>query len=453
MDPATTNVLLITANVGSMFEDPERMLKMWLGEFLKQVHSCQPDFLAVHCQEVGGKNYEESMHYVNDFIKAILSNDALDCYDKTRVFLDEDFTAADKFTALGNLYFIHESVKNVQMYDFIESKFVSINGKEVLSGNIESVSLKEKAKFPKDFFPECKWSRKGFIRTRWSINSTQFDIINIHLFHDASNLISMEASPSTYVANRRRALEYTINRIASDQHENVPFFMFGDFNFRLDTQLLVKRLTEKTVMHSTLNKRNELSKLVYRDSNNTNRTVLTIEKKAFDHHEKHDEIFNSYMKWLHEYDNELDYFRDRVHEFELDFPPSYPFSEDTDDGCSYMKTRCPAWCDRIIMSHDAIELMPKQSEAVYNMIGPTTCMGDHKPIYLHFKMKQGAARVPPSTRDITTPSINSEELYYSDHTTAHVPSTQVRITHIENTKYIHVRRQGSRVRVFRETSV
>ena len=74
----------------------------------------------------------------------------------------------------------------------LECTFIPVNGKEVHSGNIEAVTTKEKAKFPQEFFPECKWSRKGFLRTRWSISGTVFDLINIHLFHDASNFIAME---------------------------------------------------------------------------------------------------------------------------------------------------------------------------------------------------------------------------------------------------------------------
>lgn len=73
-----------------------------------------------------------------------------------------------------------------------EGNFVPVNGQEVHSGNIEAVTTKEKAKFPQDFFPECKWSRKGFLRTRWSLGGTVFDLINIHLFHDASNFVAME---------------------------------------------------------------------------------------------------------------------------------------------------------------------------------------------------------------------------------------------------------------------
>lgn len=33
------------------------------------VHTYKPHFLALHCQEVGGKNYEASMSHVDSFVK------------------------------------------------------------------------------------------------------------------------------------------------------------------------------------------------------------------------------------------------------------------------------------------------------------------------------------------------------------------------------------------------
>ncbi|GBP35645.1 Type I inositol 1,4,5-trisphosphate 5-phosphatase [Eumeta japonica] len=45
-------------------------------------------------------------------------------------------------------------------------------------------------------FMACKWSRKGFLRTRWMIRGTAVEFVNIHLFHDASNLVAMEPFPS-----------------------------------------------------------------------------------------------------------------------------------------------------------------------------------------------------------------------------------------------------------------
>ncbi len=85
----------------------------------------------------------------------------------------------------------------------------SLGAFQVLSGNIENVSIKEKAKFPQEFFPDVsvlcqtcdslawlcnligqlwavykrvhfvgflfqfKWSRKGFLRTRWNLCNRQ----------------------------------------------------------------------------------------------------------------------------------------------------------------------------------------------------------------------------------------------------------------------------------------
>lgn len=87
---------------------------------------------------------------------------------------------------------------------------------------------------------QCKWSRKGFLRTRWSINGTVVDMINIHLFHDASNFVAMETYPSVYCKNRRRALEHTLQRFHNDQNGKAPYFVFGDFNFRTDTESVIK---------------------------------------------------------------------------------------------------------------------------------------------------------------------------------------------------------------------
>ncbi|ELU03856.1 hypothetical protein CAPTEDRAFT_131585 [Capitella teleta] len=373
-----TKVLLVTANVGSIFEDPEKMLKMWLAEFLATVKRLEPDFLAVHCQEVGGKNYEESMQHVNQFIKTLLASDGMQSFDKARIFLDEDFTAVDKFTALGNLYFIRDTVTNIHIWDYEGLEFVPVVGKEVLSGNIEGVTIKEKAKFPQEFFPDFKWSRKGFIRTRWNICNTIFDLINIHLFHDASNIIAMETSPSVYSENRRRTLIHTLKRFETDDYTKHPFFLFGDFNFRLDTHDLIKKLTDKAIAQQTLGKKNEVSKIMY-TANDNGKVVLTIGKKDFDHMNHNNVFSNNNGQWLLKYDREPSAYKDCLSEHEIMFPPSYPFSEDVSEGASYMKTRCPAYCDRIMFTDSTKDLLYDDGQTPeYNMIGSNVCMGDHK---------------------------------------------------------------------------
>ncbi|XP_063435126.1 inositol polyphosphate-5-phosphatase A-like isoform X2 [Mytilus trossulus] len=445
MDGNYPRMLLVTANVGSIFEDPDHMLKIWLREFLKSVQHYQPGLLALHCQEVGGKNYEDSMQHVNKFVKAMLGCEELQKYDRARVFLDEDFTAADKFTALGNLYFVHESVEDISIWDFVDCKFIPVVGREVLSGNIETVQIKEKAKFPQDFFPDFKWSRKGFIRTRWNIKNCIFDLVNIHLFHDASNIISMQESPSVYSKNRKAAFIHTLKRFEEDQYDKVPQFIFGDFNFRLDSNALINELTKKTTSNQTKGKKGQVNKICYTEEVN-NKVVLTLETKGFDCHEKHSEIFLKKSKHLRKYDNEMILYKDRLFEYEINFPPSYPFSEDVSDGLSYMKTRCPSWCDRLLLSHSAKNIIVQNETVVpkYDTIGKDSCMGDHKPIFLFFHLKKSQA-----------PTVSAPELLQLPTATeVIIPSTQVKISHVDTTKYIHIRQQnGKSTRVFRETSV
>ncbi|XP_069981634.1 uncharacterized protein 5PtaseI isoform X3 [Penaeus vannamei] len=320
-------------------------------------------------------------------------------YDKIRVFLDEEYESAEKFTALGNLYFIHQNVQDVQIWDFEEKRFTDCVDRREYSGNIEDVPTKEKSKFPQEFFPECKWSRKGFMRTRWCLNGSKFDLVNIHLFHDASNFIAMEEFPSVYSLNRKRALEHTLDRFHNDGFENVPLFIFGDFNFRVNTHGVVQKLTngctpEDAELPNTGEKAKE-----YKD--NKGKLQLTISKKTFRHSE-HDTIFlKDNGSLLKEFDQEIDQFKERLTEFPIDFPPSYPFEEGAGgNGSHYMKTRCPSWCDRIILDKAAKKLVDSSNGKVaYNLIGLDVTMGDHKPVGLCLEVAMGAGIVPCCSPD------------------------------------------------------
>ncbi|XP_039760517.1 uncharacterized protein LOC120634160 isoform X1 [Pararge aegeria] len=351
-------LLLVTANVGSIFEDPSVMLPIWTSEFLQAVARMDPKFIALHLQEVGGKAYEKSMQYVKDFVQRLCDSPELRLYDKIRIFLDEDFSSPEKFTALGNMYFAHSTLTDLKIWDFELKAYVDVVGKEVNSGNIEKATTKEKAKFPQHFFPECKWSRKGFLRTRWSIRSTSVEFVNIHLFHDASNLLAMEAFPSVYCRSRRRALRHTLRHLHSDLNAP-PFFIFGDFNFRTDTGAVVKKVTEELSACRLQNGANvDSSKLQYR-AKADDRTMLTVGKKEFAHVD-HQKIFRE--PWLQKFDRELEAFKPNLYEFPVKFPPSYPFEEDVHLPTHYMKTRCPAWCDRVFLSQSA-RLLIQQGDA------------------------------------------------------------------------------------------
>ncbi|XP_024083593.1 type I inositol 1,4,5-trisphosphate 5-phosphatase isoform X2 [Cimex lectularius] len=348
-----------------------------------------PKFIALHCQEVGGKNYELSMQHVEYFVKLLMDSEELRLFNKVRIYLDEDYSSAETFTALGNFYFIHESIDDVLIWDFKEMCFMAVEGKEVFAGEIETVSTKEKSKFPQDFFPECKWSRKGFMRTRWNLNGTVFDLINIHLFHDASNFIAVEAYPSVYSKTRQRALEYTLDRFHNDEFGTAPFFLFGDFNFRTDTKAVIKKLCEGLQeVHNTGDKNRTVE---YKDDENS--IVFTLGKKEF-RHNNHQAMFLDQL-WLKEFDKEMDDFCTQLYEFPIHFPPSYPFIEDSTTVSDYMETRCPAWCDRVLLSQTARPLVHGDGESnlEYGVIGKSSCMGDHKPVFLKGGIENGVGRL------------------------------------------------------------
>ncbi|ERE77982.1 type I inositol-1,4,5-trisphosphate 5-phosphatase-like protein [Cricetulus griseus] len=428
---------------------PENLQKNWLREFYQVMHTHKPHFMALHCQEFGGKNYEASMSHVDKFVKELLSSDTMKEYNRARVYLDENYKSQEHFTALGSFYFLHESLKNIYQFDFKAKKYKKVTGKEIYSDTLESTPMLEKEKFPQDYFPECKWSRKGFIRTRWCIADCAFDLVNIHLFHDASNLVAWETSPSVYSGVRHKALGYVLDRIIDQRFEKVSYFVFGDFNFRLDSKSVVETLCTKATMQTVrAADTNEVVKLIFRESDNDRKVVLQLEKKLFDYFNQ--DVFRdnngtaihcssvslqkraglseisaehsmtrcnktrgksscqgwtrqpSRRKWvgssadLLEFDKELSVFKDRLYELDISFPPSYPYSEDSSQGEQYMNTRCPAWCDRILMSLSAKELVLKsESEekvATYDHIGPNVCMGDHKPVFLAFRIAPGAGK-------------------------------------------------------------
>lgn len=235
---------------------------------------------------------------------------------------------------MGNLYFIHDSITNIKIWNFLTYEFEPVDGKIIHTGSIESVETKEKAKFPQQFFPECKWSRKGFLRTRWLMDGTTFDLINIHLFHDASNLAACEQYPSVYCKSRRKALLHTIERFHKDpKNVLVPYFIFGDFNFRCDTEGVLKKLTKDLTEQRVPHLKPEHSKLQFQDSDGI--TKLTVGRKEFVH------VDHSIFKqdWLRQFDRELEPLREILWEFPITFAPSYPYEEEPEMPHQYMSTR------------------------------------------------------------------------------------------------------------------
>ncbi|KAI7805163.1 putative type I inositol 1 [Triplophysa rosa] len=328
-----------------------------LGTCPNTVKTHSPHFVALHCQEVGGKNYEASMMHVDSFIKELLSSDAMRDFSRARVYLDKNYKSQEQFT--------------------VTKKFKKVVGKEICSDTLMTSTTLEKEKFPQHYFPDCKWSRKGFIRTRWALADCVFDLVNIHLFHDASNLVAWEKSPSVYSVTRQKALGYALDRISDQRYEKVPYFIFGDFNFRLDSKRVIESLCSTATMQTVrVDGTNEADKLIFRESDNDHKVVLQLEKKLFNYINQ--DVFreNNGTRLL-EFDKELSVFKDRLHELGISFPP---------------RAKCPQYHSEIRVNPLVTRSESEEKSITYDNMGPNVCMGDHKPVYLYFRLTFGAGK-------------------------------------------------------------
>jgi inositol-1,4,5-trisphosphate 5-phosphatase len=118
--------------LGSVFED-KSIEQTWLTQFNQIIEKVDPDIIALHCQEIGGKDFSLTMPMVSHFVRRFESIPALSNYDKVRIFMDTDFSDIDQFTALGSLYFIHSRISSVKMWNFRCQQFQDVKGREVSS--------------------------------------------------------------------------------------------------------------------------------------------------------------------------------------------------------------------------------------------------------------------------------------------------------------------------------
>ena len=352
---------------------------------------------------------------------------------------------------------------------------------------MDNAGVVEKQKFPLELFPTNRWSRKGYLRTRWRIKhstgdkenmeiqhaectrkereisgcnrssnqmSSTFDLVNIHLFHDADNLTSFKTFPSVFANCREKALKYTldkINRRENTTSENdsfpVPFFIFGDFNFRLNATKAVDTLIndiKKSKENSparTIPKNCDKYKscysvedvnsdgedlILYRNCKLSEDIILSVGRKEFKLDRDQFNIFGEQWKVWKNCDFETSAIKDCVVEFPLNFPPTYPFEENLDlgdIGTQYMETRCPAWCDRVLVSklakdklfllfHEELDTesqtaLSMEEGVEYNVIGSDVCMGDHKPVYLRFLLRHGADDSQEALTDVSSDMSNN----------------------------------------------
>lgn len=417
--------LLITANVGSLFEESCKIQDGWMQEILKRIRKADAQFLAMHMQEVGGKEFEKCMCQVHEFITKFQASYQHFGFTGGCAFLDQNFESPNQFTALGSLYLCHESLSGqTGVWNFSQEVFASVKSFEIHGGDLSDNPFVEKFRFQSNFVadldPIYAFTRKGFMKIRWHVCDLVVDFVNLHLFHDGCNLTAIE-TPTRYAAFRKKGITAMLRRLSEDGTarkalayrnlavdgltDRVPTFLFGDFNFRLEQRSFVERLTGKDTEVRRLsmspvpakgNKRQSLEEELtggFKDLTSGGNTqdisvkinrkksgecLLRLEKKGFDYYD-HPSLSTNWISYRGD-DKELKNFPE-LFEVPVAFAPTYPWTEDASEPQGYMKTRAPAWCDRVVMNGEAWRLISPET-ARYGSVGKSVCMGDHKPVYL-----------------------------------------------------------------------
>ncbi|CAD6190464.1 unnamed protein product [Caenorhabditis auriculariae] len=393
------------------FEPDARLHQSWLDTMKAKIDAENSDFVIIHMQETGGKKFAECSKQVPVLIERL--RESLPQFSTMRAYADLEYESIE-YTALGMVVFIRSSLlPNVYQFNFASHNYepVKATGELVMSG-LEKHKFIVKQKFPKHFWPAIKWGRKGYMQTRWKIKNKVFDFVNAHLFHDESNLALIHENPQLYSQNRKRALDFVLEELANLENGSAPLhFIFGDLNFRLDASSFLNKLTVRAAAHSLNDQeqtgsigegleapnnnlsphpdllRRTVSAIEFRRPSATEAIdgcVLRIEKKRFDYF-NHAKLLDDWKSYLED-DKEATNFK-QLHEIPINFPPTYPWSEDPEDSEALMKTRAPAWCDRVLMNNAAFEFI-RGGGPTYESFGRETCTGDHKPVALSFSTRR-----------------------------------------------------------------
>lgn len=83
---------------------------------------------------------------------------------------------------MGNLYFVHDSLQQVKTWNFLTHNWEYTGGKSIYTGNIETISSKEKSKFPQHFFPEVIFNIYNMISQiiKLLFHFNFFTFVNLH---------------------------------------------------------------------------------------------------------------------------------------------------------------------------------------------------------------------------------------------------------------------------------
>lgn len=373
--------LLVTANVGTIFEMPDDLLKLWVGQVVKAIQSDGHGFVAIHMQELGGKNFDQGLEHVQPLLDSLRSASGMDQYTASIAVLDM-VPKTSSYTALGAIYLVHQEV-SAKVYNFDASQWDEVNDHLVLDNSKGcSSACYRRSRFPATLFPNMPNARKGYCHMRWQLNGREVDLVNVHLFHDASNLEALSQAPSAYAVTRNTAIRYVADTVLGDiDPSKDAAFVFGDMNFRLDLKHVVEYIAEnKGVTGKTVKTNEGVPQEIRLLGSDDKEPVLVVTGKKFRYYNPKSFIEQNGQEWR-QFDVEPTNLPESLHELPVRFEPSYAYAEEVDQPRGFLIKRCPAWCDRILMTQAALDKALKTIGS-YDLIGREVCMGDHKPVKL-----------------------------------------------------------------------
>ncbi|XP_053689041.1 inositol polyphosphate 5-phosphatase OCRL [Sabethes cyaneus] len=178
-----------------------------------------------------------------------------------------------------------------------------------------------------------KWGNKGGVGVSFQLNEALLCFVNSHLAAHTQEVDRRNEDHDEII--KRMSFEKTFRGRSIDEHHHI--FWIGDLNYRLNAEITQEFVNEKDRDYNQLYPYDQLY-------------LEKLRKR----------IFREYK------------------EGKILFGPTYKYNPGTDDWDSSEKSRCPAWCDRVLWKGSRIELLKYDSVMQLRR-------SDHKPVYAVFK--------------------------------------------------------------------
>lgn len=160
---------------------------------------------------------------------------------------EEEVMGAPNFTALGTMIFLSPRMcPMTSILSFPHRTYIPVVDDPCSYGGTARHLFHAKK------FSAAGRSRKGFVLVSLRLGTAVVNYCNIHLFHDDSNLEAVAGSPSVYTARRATAFVECLAEWAATTSVEMPLFVVGDYNMRLDGMALLEELRRTHNMEMTL---------------------------------------------------------------------------------------------------------------------------------------------------------------------------------------------------------